>query len=141
MTSCRFSAPTTTPRITATIATRTCLRSSSCLPARLKPSWGSSMPVRQPLRLALGISLGTTSAQVLKKTKTTTKKTVKMLRQYHEVIKMPKRWAHVKEEKIQEEITELWRRQRTALSNSTTHGRCNHLACSIVSPPSLQGST
>ena len=68
-----------------------------------------------------------------------------MLWQYQAKAKMPKGWAQMKEDEIQDEITELWRRQRMALSDSTTCGKQRQseyrLDNNAVSPPLPQGLT
>lgn len=89
------------------------------------------MPVRQLLRLTPGLLPGMTSAQLVTKKKTATKKTVKMLQKYCKHTKMPKGWIHIEEE--EEDIKEVWQKQREALSASITLGRCSQLGCSAVS--------
>ena len=44
---------------------------------------------------------------------------------------MPKGWIHIEEE--EEDIKEVWQKQREALSASITLGRCSQLGCSAVS--------
>ena len=146
VTSQTFCVPIIKPRSTVmTAMTMTSPQSLSRLLLLLEPSWGSSIPVRQPPKLVPGLLLGMTSAQVLKKMETVTKKTTKMPQQYRAWAKMPKGWAHVKEEEIRDEIMELWRKQRMALSDSTTCGRQGQSECRLdnnaVSLPLPQGST
>ena len=93
------------------------------------------MPVRQLLRLALGLLLGMTSAQVVMKKETATKKTIKMPQKYCKQAKMPKGWVHIREE---ENVEEVWRKQKEALSASTTRRRHTWLGRSVVSPQPLK---
>ena len=57
------------------------------------------------------------------KTMTQIKKTIKMLRKYCTVAKMPKGWVHAAigdDEEVQ--IKGVWQKQKKALSDSTTCG-------------------
>ena len=73
------------------------------------------------------ISAGTTS--------TRTKKTTKMPRKYRQYAKMPKGWKM--EEVVDNEVEEVWEKQKKALSDSTTHGRLTRSASRSLSDPSL----
>ena len=65
-----------------------------------------------------------------------TKKTTKMPHKYHAYAKMPKGWKM--EEVVDDEVEEVWEKQKTALSDSTTLGRRTRSAsrqCQDPSPP------
>ena len=61
-----------------------------------------------------------------------------MLQKYHHHAKMPKEWVHVKAEEEDKErmddVEEVWRKQREALSTFTILGRCVQLGHNAVSP-------
>src|SRR6201996_5665703 len=75
---------------------------------------------RRSMRLSLRTSPQTTTPT--KKIKTPTKKTMKMPRKYREVAKMPRGWAHVVVEEGEEEVEEVWQKQKEVLSGCTTPG-------------------
>ena len=69
------------------------------------------------------------------------KKTTKMPRQYRKIAKLPKGWKMAEIE--DDEVEEVWERQREALSSSTTHGRLTRSASRrlrALSPLSPAGS-
>ena len=67
---------------------------------------------------------------------TSTKKTTKMPHQFHEYAKLPKGWAMA--EVKNDEVEEVWQKQKKALSNSTTHGVHTQLQSRLTDMPSPQ---
>ena len=144
-----------TPSIqnTATIAPtlegaphRTPTLSSCDLRGLLDTPWGPSMEFRQLARRGRSRSAGTllphrdVSAGT-SLTTTKTRKTTKMPREYCAYAKMPKGWKM--EEVVDNEVEEVWEKQKQALSDSTTPGRLTRSAsrqCHAPSPPFLVDS-
>ena len=107
----------------------------------LDTPWGPSMEFRQlahrgrtrstgTLLPHRDVSAGTSSAVT---TTTTTKKTTKMPRKYREYARLPKGWKM--EEVVDDEVEEVWERQREALSDSTTPGRLTRSASRLLRAP------
>src|ERR1700761_2075019 len=75
---------------------------------------------RRSMRLLLRTPSQTTTPT--RKTVTPIKKTTKMPRKYREVAKMPRGWAHIIVEEGEEEVEEVWQKQKEVLSGCTTPG-------------------
>ena len=136
--------PVVTPatQTTATIAPtldgaprRTPTLSSCDLRGLLDTPWGPSMEFRQLACRGRNRSTGMllphrdVSAGTLSLT-TTTKKTTKMPRKYRAYAKMPKGWKMKEVE--DDEVEDVWERQKEALSDSTTHGRLTRSASRLL---------
>ena len=67
-------------------------------------------------------------------TTTKTRKTTKMPHKYRAYAKMPKGWKM--EEVVDDEVEEVWERQKKALSDSTTPGRRTRSASRQCHAPS-----
>ena len=94
----------------------------------LDTPWGPSMEFRQLARRGRSRSAGTllphrdvSAGTSLTMTMKTTKKTTKMPRKYRKHAKMPKGWKM--EEIVDDEVEDVWARQKEALSGSITPGR------------------
>ena len=101
------------------------------LQGRLDTPWGPSMVFRQLARRGRSRSTGTllphwdVSAGT-SSTTTTTKKTTKMPRKYRKYAKMPRGWKM--EEVDDDEVEEVWDKQKEALSGATIPGRLTQSA-------------
>ena len=106
----------------------------------LDTPWGPSMEFRQLARRGRSRSTGTllphqdVSAGT-SSTTTKTKKTTKMPRKYRAYAKMPKGWKM--EEVVDDEVEEVWAKQKQALSDSTTPGRLTRSASRSLRAQSL----
>ena len=119
---------------------RTPMLSLCGLQERLDTPWGPSMVFRQLARRGRSRSAGTLlphrdiSAATLSTTMTKIKRTTKMLRKYRDYAKMPKGWKM--EEVVDDEVEDVWARQREALSDSITHGRVTRSVSRSLRDPS-----
>ena len=110
------------------------------LPGRLDTPWGPSMVFRQLARRGRSRSAGTllphrdVSAATLSVTMTKIKRTTKMPRKYRDYAKLPKGWKM--EEVVDDEVEDVWARQKQALSDSTTHGRVTRSVSRSLREPS-----
>ena len=140
--------PAVTPETqnTATIAPtldgapqRTPTLSSCDLRGLLDTPWGPSMEFRQLARRGRSRSTGTLSphqdvyAATLSTAARTTKKTTKMPRKYRKYAKMPRGWKM--EEVDDDEVEEVWGKQKEALSDSTIPGRLTRSAYKRLRAP------
>ena len=98
--------------------------------------WGPSMEFCQLACRGRSRSMGTLSTprDISAGTMSTrTKKTTKMPRKYRVHAKMPKGWAMVEVE--DDEVEEVWAKQKKALSDSITPGRLTRLVSRSIHAP------
>src|ERR1700761_5423721 len=116
------SPPTSLPNISTTNTTASFTSFQADMLTKCMSKLQGKQPLPQLARRSMRLLLRTPSRTTTptRKTATPTKKTTKMPRKYREVAKMPRGWAHIIVEEGEEEVEEVWRIQKKALSDCTT---------------------
>src|ERR1700761_4979802 len=124
LTSLRFAAPPTNASPPMTIPTTTTTPPRDSSTSYLRDMLAKYSQTLSPPQLGRrSRKYPCIASPLTKKTTTRTKKTTKMLQQYRLTAKMPKGWVHVVvEDDGEDEVDEVWEKQKEALSASTTHG-------------------